>query len=138
MDMHALLLPIFLDHIGSASIVPFVPSVTLEAMRLFGGYVLTGLPAAAAVAGSVVGCGLNWLLGRILVWIRMKMPQLDTHSFPATERFFTRYGFALAAFYWLPLGSIILVVAGLFRAPLWKVLLAATIGAAMHIATQVS
>jgi membrane protein YqaA with SNARE-associated domain len=112
--------------------------VTLEAMRLFGGYVLMGLPAIAAVIGSVIGCGTNWLVGWGIACLRSKTTFLGTQAFPATERFFQQYGFALAMFYWIPLGSILLVIAGFFRAPLWKVLLAATVGAMMHISTIVS
>jgi membrane protein YqaA with SNARE-associated domain len=138
MDIQTLLLPIVLEHIGSASIVPFVPSVTLETMLLMGGYESMLLPALAAVLGSVIGCGANWGVGRAIAWLRARTQVLGSETFPAAERFFQTYGFALAAFYWLPLGSVLVVIAGFFRVPLWKVLLASMVGAAMHIATVVS
>jgi membrane protein YqaA with SNARE-associated domain len=133
MNTDALLGSILMESIGSSSVVPFVSSVTLEAMKLFGGYALMGMPTLAAFSGIVIGCALNWLLGAALFWIRTKVTFLGNDAFIGAEAFFRRYGWMLCAFYWLPLGSIIVLVTGFFRAPLWKTVVAASIGAALHL-----
>ncbi len=133
MSVDALLGSIFQESAGSASVVPFISSVTLEAMQRFGGYTLTGLPLFAAFGGNVAGCLFNWLVGAALYWLRTKVTFLGRDAFPAAKLFFHRYGWALCAFFWLPLGSILLVIAGFFRAPLWKVATAAAVGSALHL-----
>jgi membrane protein YqaA with SNARE-associated domain len=119
------------EHIGNASIIPFVTSVTLEAMRLFGDYDLT-LPLVASVIGSVIGCALNWGIGMGIRFVGERTRWNEKNEFKKSSHFFTHYGVALAAFYWIPLGAIILVILGFFRAPLWKILIAVTVGSFIH------
>ncbi len=128
MDQSAFTSDLLIEHIGSASVVPFVSSLTLEAMELFGGY---DLQAAAKIAlvGVVIGCLLNWLLGYAIARLRDKVTFLGKEDFAEMQGLFRKYGFMLAALHFLPLGSILVVITGFFRAPLWKVGIAVLIGA---------
>ena len=127
------LLPfIFQEHVGSASIVPFFSSITLEAMQLFGGYALQK-PAYVALAGILTGCLLNWIFGFMLGEVSKLASFMQKATFPKAEQFFRDYGFLITAFYWLPLGTVLLVIAGFFRAPWWKVLIAVAVGGAFQL-----
>ncbi len=127
MQVDEFLLPIFVENIGSASAVPFLSSLTLEAMQHFGGYDMS-FAALIALGGLVIGCMVSWLIGWSIAKLRDKVSFLGTDKFPEVVRFFNRYGFLLAALFWMPLGAAIVVITGFFRAPLWKITLAAAFG----------
>ena len=112
---------IFLDYLGEASLIPFVQPLTLEAMRLFGGYSFL-YPALVALAGACAGALLNWGAGRALGWLRPRVSWLGTRTFPRLQYAFQRGGFVVAALFWLPLGGIVVAAMGFFRVGLAKVL----------------
>jgi membrane protein YqaA with SNARE-associated domain len=131
-DTLLLLNAIFEEHVCSASFVPFISSITLDAMKLFGGYDLQ-LPVLVALIGSLGGCFLNWILGLGIAVLRARVTFLGTDTFPKVQAFFDRYGFLIAAFYWAPLGAILVIVTGFFRVPLWKTLMAVAVGGGYHL-----
>lgn len=132
MDTQDFLLSIFAENIGSASIIPFISSITLEAMGYFGGYDIK-LAAYVALAGMVVGCVISWLVGRGLATFRDKVTFLGNNEFATATRLMQHYGFVLAGFFWWPLGAVLVLLTGFFRVPIWKVALASLAGAAYFL-----
>lgn len=132
MDTQGFLLSIFTENVGSASIIPFISSITLEAMVYFGGYD-TRLAAYAALAGMVVGCAISWLVGRGLAAFRDKVSFLGNDEFAMATRLMQRYGFVLAGFFWWPLGAVLVFITGFFRVPIWKIALASLVGGAYFL-----
>jgi membrane protein YqaA with SNARE-associated domain len=128
----SLYLDIMLEHIGGASALPFISSLTLEAMQLFGGYHLT-IPALMALIGMVIGGTLNWAVGRGLGLFDHVIPAFQNDTYPKICRWMGRYGFVLAALNPAPLGELVLLACGVLRTPLWKTLLALTAGSAVAL-----
>lgn len=123
---------IFLEHLGHASIIPFISDITLQAMQLFGGYEIQ-TSALVALAGLLIGCALNWLIGQLLLLVRSRVTFLGAGSFTAAEQFFHRYGWMACALFFMPLGVLIPVIAGFLRTPFWKVMLASAVGALFEL-----
>lgn len=128
MESSQFLWPVFAEHVGSASVVPFVPSITLEAMALFGGYNLP-MFALVALAGLVGGCLLNWLLGRGFALLRARVRFLGRDTYPKAQRFMQHYGVWACALFWLPFGALLPLAAGFLSAAPWKVALSVALGA---------
>jgi membrane protein YqaA with SNARE-associated domain len=132
MDTQDFFLQIFMEHVGSASIFPFLSSLTLEVMKLFGGYDVQSA-AYVGIAGLITGSFLNWIIGYLLSLVREKVTFLGKDDFEKPSRFFNRYGFVLAGFFWLPLGSILVLVMGFFRVSLLKIIPVVVLGALWHL-----
>ncbi len=123
---------IFLENVGSASLFPFISSLTLEAMALFGGYDLM-LASMVAMAGLLAGSIANWLIGFGLAALRDRFGLSNNIDFTKAERFMCSFGFIIAALFWMPVGSLFVLACGFLRVPLWKVLLAVLAGGLYHL-----
>jgi membrane protein YqaA with SNARE-associated domain len=124
-------LTIFIEHLASATIVPFISSITLEAMALFGNYDLV-MPSVCGIAGLVVGCLLNWLLGYGMQAVHMRVMPSSTPS-AALASWMVRYGWLAAGLFWLPLASVFLVVLGFFHVSLLRVGIMVLMGSLFHV-----
>lgn len=131
-QQEGLYLDILMEHAASASIVPFMPTITLEAMALFGGYHLT-VPALVALTGLILGCCVNWLIGRGVAMARHRLPLLQHEHYDNACHWASRFGFILAAFHPMMLGSLLPLAAGILRVPFWKLLIAVTVGGAVSL-----
>jgi membrane protein YqaA with SNARE-associated domain len=131
MDASNFFVSIFLEHVASATIVPFISSITLEAMRLFGGYDLV-VPALVGVMGMVCGCITTWLLGYGLSAAHGRVAKSPVGS-DALRMFMHRYGWIAAGFFWLPLASILLLALGFFRVSLVRVSIMVLLGGLFHM-----
>ena len=111
-------LNVFIEAMWTASIFPMSYDATFDAMRLFGGF---KMPKAAAIAiiGATIGQLCNWTLGRTLFTIRHKAHfNISERVYAKTAHIFNTYLVFLLLFSWLPIGNILLCVAGFTKAPL--------------------
>jgi membrane protein YqaA with SNARE-associated domain len=127
MDASPFIFDVFTQAISTAFIVPFNSNITLQAMKEFGGYALQE-PAYVAVLGMVIGCLISWALGYSLSILRSKVAFLGGERFATANSFMHKYGYVLVALFWLPLGTLAVLVSGFFRVPAWKVILLSMIG----------
>lgn len=105
-----------------ALFVPGMRELTIPAMMLFGGYDML-LPLLAAMAGAGLGALPVWGLGRLLERVRyLKEEALPEARYQRISRFVRQYGWvALPLYGLLPMGTLLLLIAGFFRMPWWMV-----------------
>lgn len=120
-----------------AVFVPGMRELTIPAMMLFGGYDML-LPTLAAMAGAGLGALPVWGIGRLLERVRyLKAEALPEARYQLIRRAVRRFGWlALPFFGLLPMGSLLLLIAGFFRMPWWMVCAGAATGRALVFAIQ--
>lgn len=134
MSESAFLIDIFFEHIARASIVPFVSSVTLEAMYLFGGYALLK-PIFVGIAGMMCGCLTSWFFGYGLRRLYYRWKSIDEGLFLKLNGVMHHYGWMAAILFPLPLATLIIVLLGFFRVSLVRVGIMVLLGAIISMKT---
>lgn len=127
--MNDFLFAIFVENAGDAFVLPLLTSLTWEAMLAFGAYAMA-LPTLAALAGALPAALADWGIGRLLARLREKRPEALSGAHYALAQRYARFPllFLLPMALILPLGPIILVVAGFFRVPAKKAAFLALLG----------
>lgn len=122
-------LHVFFESIWAASIVPFSSHATFFAMKSFGGFNLP-MAAALAIAGAILGQCFNWLVGRAMANYKKSVSHQAWYG--RVSVLFTQYGVFLLVFCWIPLGNLLVVLAGLLNARLRIVLPLVAVGELYH------
>ncbi len=113
--MNRLYSDIFTENVADAVVLPLGGSLTLDAMRLFGGF---DMQAAAlfALAGAAIGYTLNWLFGLLLERVRHATPEtLPEARYRLAQGYAKRYLPFLLPFSFLPFGGLLSLLAGFFH-----------------------
>lgn len=131
--MSSVLADIVLENFLQVMVFPLGSSLTFEALYWFGkAGVVEGI---MVILGMSLGAMVSWGLGQVLALLRKQRPQFFPQKrFDSIGVYVRRYGVFLLPFYWLPLGGLVLVVAGFFGLRWWLVLLLAVLGAALRLA----
>ena len=127
------LLDILLEGINHGFLIALVPRVTVGAMYYFGGYAMAN-PVVWGSLGATLGCLLTFAVGWLLAaipWIQNRRVRKAT-TFEKVQRWATRLLLPLSLFWWVPLGSLAVLLAGFYRLPAWSVALACAGGSAWY------
>lgn len=120
---------IFLEAAHQASILPLASEAAIYAVKSFGEGSMAA-PVAAAILGAMAGHCFNWWLGRAV----MKLPSSPKHHryYETIAHYFNRYGFILLALAFVPLGNMLVLIAGMLGTPLKKALPMIALGLCYH------
>ena len=115
-----------------AVFIPGIRELTFPAMQLFGGYDVA-LPLAVAMLAAGIGALPVWLLGRVMGKLRTLRPEsLPEEKFQLISAKARQFGWlALPLYALLPMGSLLILIAGFFRMPVWMVAVAVAAGRAL-------
>ncbi len=131
--MSSVLTDIFLENFEQALVFPIGESLTFEALYWFGKAGV--VESAAMIIGMALGAMATWGIGCLLALLRKQRPQFfPQQRFDAMSTYVRRYGWLVLPFYWLPLGGLLMVVAGFFGLRWWWVLVLTLLGAALRLA----
>ncbi len=93
----------------------------------FGGYDMR-LATLLALAGSLLGTSVDYVIGRIIAASRLRWFSASNESFARAVQYFQRYILLLLLFPWIPFSTLFAVIAGLFRISPAKILAVVLVG----------
>jgi membrane protein YqaA with SNARE-associated domain len=127
MILGSALFGLFLAAFVAATLVPFQSEIIFAGMIVAKPEQFAVILLVASI-GNVLGSGLNYVLGRGLVQLRLlERFRIPEDALRRAEDWFRRWGVWSLLFSWLPLGDVLTVVAGTLRTPVWLFLLLVTI-----------
>jgi membrane protein YqaA with SNARE-associated domain len=120
------LVSIFVEACWDASIIPYGNQNSFYALTAFD-------PSAAfyaialAVAGSVAGYVMNWVIGGMVVKTSLAKQNAKTQAlYKKITPYAKRYGWIALLFVWVPFGNYITLLVGFFNVQLKHLLIAAS------------
>ncbi|MCB2081492.1 MAG: VTT domain-containing protein [Hyphomicrobiales bacterium] len=128
---------VFQDSVAAAAILPFTDEFALKVLLAFGAYNTQQL-VTAAMLGSLLGAGINWVLGRVLFSLLTRDPTVMQGKAEQHMRIVARYINTVGALVivvcgWITyVGPAMTVLAGMFRMKWWVLLLAYAITKAVY------
>ena len=122
---------LFLAALVAATILPAQSEAVLGGLLATGTYSPVLLILVAGI-GNVLGCVVNWLLGRGVERFRKaRWFPVSDKSLDRAGRWYRKYGWWSLLLSWMPIiGDPLTLIAGTLREPLWRFLLLVTLAKA--------
>lgn len=126
-------LNVALESAWNASIAPFGNEATFYAMKAFGNFDMR-LAALMAVMGAVAGQLSNWVIGRLMLWMKMhgKAKIIREETYEKARRFFHKYLMFILFFSWFPLLKFAVLAAGFLNVRFRTALILVAAGHLLH------
>ncbi|WDM85547.1 DedA family protein [Ehrlichia sp. JZT12] len=118
---------LFVDSLVAALILPLNKVLIFNMMCYFGGYNYV-LMLLVATLGAVIGCNVNWILGRMIIFARMEYHKTQDNYGKLDSYIKLILIFLALVFSWVPVwGGIINVLSGYFKVKLLNLTILALI-----------
>ena len=109
---------LFVDSLVAALILPLNKVLIFKIMSYFGGYSCV-LMLLVATLGAVIGCILNWILGRMIIFARIEYHKVQDNYGKLGSYIKLVLMLLTLVFSWVPVwGGIINVLSGYFKVKL--------------------